>query len=96
MGEDIELFVCDADGKNETRITNLGGLNSYAAWFPDGKRILFRQTNQDSDVWPYYLVNVETLNLEVIEGLKDEPALTNNLNPGRAAFRPKRLVAEAK
>ncbi len=94
VGEDIELFVCDADGKNETRITNLGGLNSYAAWFPDGKRILFRQTNQDSQVWPYYIVNVETLNLEVIEELKDEPALANNLNPGRSAFRLKKLAAE--
>lgn len=96
VGDDIELFVCDADGKNETRVTNLGGLNSYAAWFPDGKRILFRQTNQDADVWPYYIVDVEMLNLEVIEQLKDEPALTNNLNPGRPAFRPKKLAAEKK
>ena len=96
VGEDIELFICDADGKDETRITNLGGLNSYAAWFPDGKRILFRQTNQDSDVWPYYVVDTTTLELEVIEELKNEPALLNNLNPGRPAFRPKKLAAEKK
>ncbi len=96
VGEDIELFVCDADGKNESRITNLGGINTYAAWFPDGKRILFRQTKQDSEVWPYYIVNVETLSLTVIEERKEEPALTNSLNPGRAAFRPTKLAPEAK
>jgi Tol biopolymer transport system component len=93
-GDDIELFVRDADGKNETRITNLGGLNSFATWFPDGKRIVFRQTNQDSGVWPYYVVDTTTLEIEVIEQLKGEPALLNNLNPGRPAFRPKKLAAE--
>ena len=96
-GNSIELFVCEADGKNTSQVTNNGGVNSYAAWSPDGKKILFRQTNKPSDretLWPYYLVDVETLNTEVVEELKNEPPLPNDENPGRPAFRPKKVAVE--
>jgi Tol biopolymer transport system component len=91
-GDDVELFVCDADGKNRSRVTNTGGLNSFAAWSPDGKRILFRQFKRGQGpgaVWPYFWIDPETLNLEAIDSLRNEPALNNDANPGRVAFRPK-------
>jgi len=95
VGDDIELFTCDIDGKNNSRITNVGGHNSYAAWSPDGKRILFRQTNRGgADAWPFYWIDPETLNLEVVKELKDEPPLNNDMNPGRPAFRPKQNKAQ--
>lgn len=37
----LELFVCDAEGKNRKQLTKLGGQNSYAAWLPGGKQIVF-------------------------------------------------------
>ena len=89
-GDDIELFVTDVDGKNKTRVTNLGGTNSFAAWSPDGKRLLFRQTTRGADEWPFFWVDVETLNVERIESLANEPALNNSLDPGRVAIRPVR------
>jgi Tol biopolymer transport system component len=92
VGEDVELFVSTADGKEKSRVTNLGKLNTYAAWSPDGKRILFRHTPQGGAVWPYYWIDPATLKLEVVESLKDEPALNNNLNPGRPAFRPRKVA----
>jgi Tol biopolymer transport system component len=92
VGEDVELFVSAADGKEKSRVTNLGKLNTYAAWSPDGKRILFRHTPHGGAVWPYYWIDPATLKLDVVESLKDEPALNNNLNPGRPAFRPKKLA----
>ena len=36
VGEALEVFTANADGSNAKQVTKLGGLNSYAAWAPDG------------------------------------------------------------
>ncbi len=84
----IEVFVCDPDGQNQQILTNQGGTNTYCAWFPDGKRILFRQVGQDRKEWPYFAMDVNGLNRVPIKQLQEEPALNNLLDPGRASFRP--------
>ena len=44
---DSDLFLIDADGKDQQRITNDPGDESYPAWSPDGTKIAFpRMLNQ--------------------------------------------------
>ena len=40
-GRDDEIFVADADGANERRLTDNTAEDQYATWSPDGKRIAF-------------------------------------------------------
>jgi TolB protein len=44
-GGRAELFVMDADGSNERRLTERPGFNSGPAWSPDGRRIAFHSTS---------------------------------------------------
>jgi Tol biopolymer transport system component len=39
MGDALEVFLVDADGKNQKQLSKQGGQNSYAAWSPDGTKI---------------------------------------------------------
>jgi TolB protein len=41
-----EIFIMDADGKNEKRLTNKKGFDSGAKFSPDGKRIAFYGPNE--------------------------------------------------
>ena len=41
MGITGEIYVMDADGKNQRRITNNNVSDMYPHWSPDGKRIVF-------------------------------------------------------
>jgi len=38
---DMEIYVCNVDGTNQRRVTNLGGANWAPFFHPDGKRIIF-------------------------------------------------------
>ena len=38
---DLEIYVMDADGSNQTRLTNLRGVDRHGSWSPDGKKIAF-------------------------------------------------------
>lgn len=41
--EIYEIYVMDADGNNQRRITRDGGINTYACYSPDGTQIAFRK-----------------------------------------------------
>src|SRR5262249_55836118 len=40
--QNVEIVVCEADGKNQKQLTHLGGINTRASWSPDGTKIAFR------------------------------------------------------
>lgn len=48
VGEALELFIINADGTGNRRLTKFDGMmiNTPAAWSPDGKWISFRQTDE--------------------------------------------------
>lgn len=78
----IELFVCNADGSQHRRLTQLGGDNSMAVWSRDGKRIVFQHTEQGAQVGTLYIMN---------EGGSDLKPILKALGPkegGRPTWQP--------
>ena len=41
FGSNSEIYVMNADGSNQTRLTNNGAVDQYPAWSPDGSKIAF-------------------------------------------------------
>ena len=41
----LEIYVMDADGKNQVRLTNISGIDNHSAFSPDGKKIAFISQN---------------------------------------------------
>jgi TolB protein len=56
------IFVMDADGGNQLRLTTPGGEFSEPAWSPDGSRIAF---NHDNAIW---LINADGTNAVQLVG----------------------------
>ncbi len=83
----IEIVTADADGQNQELLTNLGGVNSFASYSPDGKKILVRQVS--GEVWPFYLVDADGKNLKIVEQLAKEPPLNQRMDSGLGAWKPK-------
>jgi WD40 repeat protein len=50
-----EIYVMDADGSNQTRLTNAAGDDAWASWSPDGTKIVF-QSNRDGN-FEIYMMN---------------------------------------
>ena len=64
----MELFICDADGKNMKQVTNLGGANWAPFFHPSGKKIIFSSNHQYERGFPFnlYLINTDGTGLEKI------------------------------
>jgi Tol biopolymer transport system component len=62
----LEIFVCDADGKNREQLTKNGAANFGPFWHPDGKRIVFSSNVHDpkGGNFELYLVDVATKAVE--------------------------------
>ena len=71
-----EIYVMDADGGNQRRLTNNPASDSAPSWSPDGKRIVFvsdRDGHVDANGWP-------TGDIYVMDADGGNPQnLTNNL-----------------
>ena len=52
-GRVYEIYTIARDGSNQRKLTNLGGINTYPNFSPDGRRIAFRKVlgERDSEVW---------------------------------------------
>jgi Tol biopolymer transport system component len=68
----LEIFVMDADGGNQTRLTNNTFQDSFAHWSPDGSRIAFT-TNRDSfvDGMGNFVANFEIYTLVPVDADND-------------------------
>ena len=64
----MELYVMNADGSDNRRITNLGGANFGPSWTPDGRRIIFSSNHKNprSRNFDLYLVNLDGSGLEQV------------------------------
>jgi TolB protein len=64
----MELFISDANGKNQKQITNFGCASFAPTFTPDGKKILFSSNKHkcDSRDFELYLVNLDGSGLEQV------------------------------
>jgi TolB protein len=64
----MEIWIMDADGSNQHRITNLGGANFAPFYTPDDKRIIFSSNykNPRSRNFELYLVDPDGSHLEQV------------------------------
>jgi TolB protein len=83
-GNDIELFVCDADGKHLKQLTKEGGRNSLAAWSPDGKKIAWHHRDDNNNTSSVYVMDADGSNAKEVIANADLPA-----EGGRIAWKPK-------
>ena len=59
-GHATELYVMDADGSNQLRLTRTRASEHYPAWSPDGTRIVFARTlDDDEDDFELYVINTD-------------------------------------
>ena len=60
-----QIYVMDADGNNQRRLTNTDFAEWYPSWSPDGKRIAFTSSGaMDTAGWYIYVVDADGKNLQ--------------------------------
>jgi uncharacterized caspase-like protein len=58
----LEIYVMNADGSEQTRLTNNPAGDGLPAWSPDGTRIAF-ESNRDGNNFDIYVMNTDGSNL---------------------------------
>ena len=64
----MELYIADADGKNQKQITNFGCASFAPTFTPDGKKILFSSNKHkcDSREFELFMINLDGSGLEQV------------------------------
>ncbi|MEE9438897.1 MAG: hypothetical protein V3V14_07855 [Saprospiraceae bacterium] len=64
----MELYVCDVDGSNLTKITSLGNANWAPFFHPSGKKIIFCSNHKSKKGFPFnlFMINLDGTGLEQI------------------------------
>ncbi len=52
-----DIYVMNADGSEQTRLTNVSAWDSYPSWSPDGQSIAFQSYGDGN--WEIYVVNAD-------------------------------------
>ena len=81
----MEIWVMDADGRNQRQVTKLGGANFAPFFHPDGRRIIFasNHTNPRSLNFDLYLIKLDGTGLEQITTNADFDAFPMFSRDGR-------------
>jgi TolB protein len=86
----VEIFVADADGGNEVRLTNNTFLDALPAWSPDGKKIAF-ESNEGGDLEIFVMNSdgtgrTQVTNNSAVDGFPDwQPILRGYVRPKSAS-----------
>ena len=59
MGNAAELYVVDADGSDERRLTETTAHEDFAGWTPDGEWVLFSRIADASDDYDLFAVRAD-------------------------------------
>ena len=64
----MEIWVMDADGSNQRKVTDLGGANFAPFFTPDGERIIFSSNHQDptSRNFDLFIIGLDGSNLQQV------------------------------
>jgi Tol biopolymer transport system component len=75
------LFVMNADGSDQTNLTNYPGRDEDPSWSPNGQQITFhRDVDPQSQILQVYTMNADGSNLTQLTGLPGDPS--ENGHPG--------------
>ena len=66
--ENMEIYVMDADGSNQRRLTHYPGLDGYADWHPDGSQIAFDSTRDGN--FNIYVMDTDGSNVKQVTDLE--------------------------
>lgn len=58
-GNDFDIYVSDADGANEKRVTIMPENDFLVAWTPDGKDVIFETTRDEENLSRLYKISVD-------------------------------------
>lgn len=88
-----EIFLCDPHGNQPRKVTNFGGLNWFAAWSPDGKKIAFEHlgadTATDKAAGDIYIMDADGSNPRAIIRNQSHHVVPNTSTAGgRPAWKP--------
>jgi Tol biopolymer transport system component len=62
----MELYVCNIDGSELTKITDLGNANWAPFFHPSGKKVLFSSNHKSKSSFNLFMINVDGTGLEQI------------------------------
>jgi Tol biopolymer transport system component len=62
----MELYVCNVDGSNLRKITNLGEANWAPFFYPSGKKVIFSSNYKTKKSFNLFMINVDGTGLEQI------------------------------
>jgi len=62
----MELYICNVDGSNLKKITNLGNANWAPFFHPSGKKIIFSSNHKTNHSFNLFMINVDGTGLEQI------------------------------
>ena len=65
---EMEIYVCDIDGSNKVKVTDLGKANWAPFFHPSGEKILFSSNHRSSRGFPFnlYMINVDGTGIEQV------------------------------
>ena len=68
MPTDMELYICNADGSDLRKITDLGGANWAPFFHPSGNKIIFSSNHASERGFPFnlFMINIDGTGLEQI------------------------------
>ena len=68
MPTEMEIYVCDVDGSNLVKVTDLGNANWAPFFHPSGEKIVFSSNHKSPRGFPFnlFMVNVDGSGLEQI------------------------------
>jgi len=62
----MELYTCNVDGSELTKITNLGSANWAPFFHPSGKKVIFSSNHKSKHSFNLFMINVDGTGLEQI------------------------------
>lgn len=80
---EMELYMCDVDGSNLKKLTDLGGANWAPFFHPAGDRIIFSSNHENEKGYPFNLFMMDTTGQNLVkitnDGVFDAfPVFSNN------------------
>jgi Tol biopolymer transport system component len=87
---DREVYVMNADGSNQTRLTTSPGFDENPSWSPDGSEIAF-DTNRDGNL-EIYAMNADGSNPHRVTNHPAIDAIPSYLPDGRIVFVSERIA----